>query len=111
MSLFPIGSSFRREDDLDDGFGDYPVTPNRQPEKPMNKDTDTITYKDLIERLNELSPEQLDQPARVTVGKKIYPIIDTALSCECSGPAVKLVGENCPLFIGSGFPMVQKTIR
>ena len=71
----------------------------------MNKD---ITYGQILEALYELTPEQLNLPARVTVGRKIYPIIDTCMSCECSGPAVDLVGEHYPLIV-SGGPAVKPT--
>ena len=60
-----------------------------------------LTYLELVMALHELTPEQLAQPVRVALGRKLLPIYDTALSCECGGGARTLVGENYPLLIGN----------
>jgi hypothetical protein len=60
-----------------------------------------LTYGELLANLYELSPEQLQLPVRVAVGRKVLPLFDTALSCECNSPARALVGENYPLLIGN----------
>lgn len=60
-----------------------------------------LTYGELLASLYELSPEQLALPAKVAVGRKVLPLYDTALSCECNSPARALVGENYPLLIGN----------
>lgn len=60
-----------------------------------------LTYQELLTALSELTPDQLAKPVRVAVGRKVLPIYDTALSCECSGGARVIVGENYPLLIGN----------
>ena len=60
-----------------------------------------MTYGALLEALYELTPEQLNLPAQVAVGRKVLPIYDTALSCECNAPARQAVGENYPLLIAN----------
>ena len=60
-----------------------------------------LTYLELVMALHELSPDQLAQPVRVALGRKLLPIYDTALSCECSGGARVVLGENYPLLIGN----------
>jgi hypothetical protein len=60
-----------------------------------------LTYLELVLALHELTPEQLHQPVRVAVGRKLLPVYDTVLSCECNGGARVLVGENYPLLIGN----------
>lgn len=60
-----------------------------------------MTYLELMESLLELTEEQLLQPVRVAVGRKLLPVYDTALSCECNAPARAEVGENYPLLIGN----------
>ena len=60
-----------------------------------------LTYFGLMQALLELTPEQLALPIKVAVGRKVLPIYDTALSCECGGGARTLVGENYPLLIGN----------
>ena len=60
-----------------------------------------MTYIELLDSLCELSPEQLKLPVRVAIGRKVLPLFDTSLSCECGGPAKLLVGENYPLLIGN----------
>ena len=58
-----------------------------------------LTYGALLEALYELTPEQLNLTAQVAVGRKVLPIYDTALSCECNAPARQAVGENYPILI------------
>lgn len=58
-----------------------------------------LTYGELLAALFELSPEQLSHPVLVAHGRKLMDLSQVALSCECSGPAVALVGENYPLLI------------
>ena len=60
-----------------------------------------LTYLELIVALHELSPEQLAQPVRVALGRKLLPIFDTAFSCECNAPARAAVGDNYPILIGN----------
>lgn len=60
-----------------------------------------LTYIELVKALMELSPDQLAQPVRVAVGRKLLPVYDTALSCECGGGARVIVGDNYPLLIGN----------
>ena len=60
-----------------------------------------MTYLGLMEALLELTPEQLVLPVRVAVDRKLLPIYDTALSCECNAPARAAVGDNYPLLIGN----------
>lgn len=60
-----------------------------------------LTYRDILDALNELTFEQLNLPVKVAIGRKLKPLYSTALSCECKGPAVKLVGENYPLLIAN----------
>jgi len=60
-----------------------------------------LTYGELLEALYELSLEQLNLPAKVAKGRKVFSIWDTSLSCECKGPAVDLVGKDYPLLIGN----------
>jgi hypothetical protein len=60
-----------------------------------------LTYLELVMALHELSPEQLALPVKVAVGRKVLPVFDTALSCECNAPARAAVGDNYPLLIGN----------
>jgi hypothetical protein len=60
-----------------------------------------LTYLQLASALMELTPEQLAQPVRVAVDRKLLPVYDTALSCECNAPARAAVGDNYPLLIGN----------
>jgi len=58
------------------------------------------TYEDLFEALSELSEDQLEKPVMVAKGRKVFPVWDTSLSCECNGGlAVELVGPEYPLLI------------
>ena len=60
-----------------------------------------LTYDDLLHALRALTPEQKHLPARIVIGRKVLPVYDTALSCECGGGARTLVGDNYPLLIGN----------
>lgn len=60
---------------------------------------ENMTYGDLLSALNELSADQLEKQAMVAVGFSLSPVKQTALSCECTGPAVANLDENYPLII------------
>jgi hypothetical protein len=60
-----------------------------------------LTYGELLRNLQELEPEQLQLSVMVALNRKVLSVYDTALSCECKGPARELVGDNYPLLIGN----------
>lgn len=64
-----------------------------------------LTYRELLEALQELTPEQLDMSVSIldTGSFEIYPIHDTMLLSECSQLVQQDIGdvieENQPLLL------------
>jgi hypothetical protein len=63
-----------------------------------------LTYGELMVALNELTSCQRSLPVRIAVGRKLIPLYDTSLSCECKGGSKDLVGENYPILMGEYGP-------
>ena len=60
-----------------------------------------ITYRKLLSRLQELTPEQLDKSVSVRNNDEFFPVFDTILSDEIldDGDAIDMVGEDQPVLI------------